>query len=110
MRRTTSLAFVVLAAAVPVFAQTTASGSVHGVARDETGAVVPGVTVSATSPTVPGGAVTTTDRVGHYRLGDDDKSITTSSVRQAEQMVWSIGCVVVFLTALFKTLWRVQHG
>jgi len=46
------------------------------------------------------------EKVGHYRLGDDDKAITASSVRQAEQMVWSIGCVVVFLTALFKTLWR----
>ena len=46
------------------------------------------------------------EKVGHYRLGDDDKAITASSVRQAEQMVWSIGCFVVFLTALFKTLWR----
>jgi adenosylcobinamide-phosphate synthase len=50
------------------------------------------------------------EKVGHYSLGDDDKTITTSSVRQAEQMVWSIGCVVVFLTALVKTLWRAQHG
>jgi adenosylcobinamide-phosphate synthase len=50
------------------------------------------------------------EKVGHYRLGDNNKTITTSSVRRAEQMVWSIGCVVVFLTALFKTLWRVQHG
>ncbi len=50
------------------------------------------------------------EKVGHYRLGDDDKIITTSSVRRAEQMVWSIGCVVVFLTAVVKTLWRAQHG
>jgi len=49
------------------------------------------------------------EKVGHYRLGDDDKAITASSVRQAEQMVWSIGCVVVFLTALFKTRWRSPH-
>ncbi len=50
------------------------------------------------------------EKVGHYRLGDNDKAITASSVRQAEQMVWSIGCVVVFLTAVFKTLWSAQHG
>jgi adenosylcobinamide-phosphate synthase len=49
------------------------------------------------------------EKVGHYRLGDNDKAITASSVKQAEQMVWSIGCVVVFLTAVFKTLWRAQH-
>ncbi len=49
------------------------------------------------------------EKVGHYRLGDNDKAITASSIRQAEQMVWSIGCVVVFLTALCKTLWRPQY-
>ncbi len=50
------------------------------------------------------------EKVGHYRLGDNDKVITASSVRQAEQMVWSMGCVVVCLTALCKTLWSAQHG
>jgi adenosylcobinamide-phosphate synthase len=50
------------------------------------------------------------EKIGHYRLGDNDKAITASSVRRAEQMVWSIGCVVVFLTAVVKTLWRAQHG
>ena len=50
------------------------------------------------------------EKVGYYRLGDNDKAITVSSVRQAEQMVWSIGCVAIFLTALFKTLWSAQHG
>ncbi len=49
------------------------------------------------------------EKVGHYRLGDNDKVITASSIRQAEQMVWSIGCVAVFLTALCKTLWRPQY-
>lgn len=49
------------------------------------------------------------EKVGHYRLGDNDKTITASSIRQAERMVWSIGCVVIFLTALFKTLWRPKH-
>ncbi len=50
------------------------------------------------------------EKVGHYTLGDKDKVMTASGVRQAEQMVWSIGCVVVFLTALFKMLWSAQHG
>jgi adenosylcobinamide-phosphate synthase len=49
------------------------------------------------------------EKVGHYRLGDDDQAITASSIRQAEQMVWSIGCVAVFLTALCKTLWRPEY-
>jgi adenosylcobinamide-phosphate synthase len=48
-------------------------------------------------------------KVGHYRLGDNDKAITAASIRQAEQMVWSIGCFAVFLTALCKTLWRPQY-
>jgi adenosylcobinamide-phosphate synthase len=50
------------------------------------------------------------EKVGHYTLGDNEKAITTSSIRQAEQMVWRIGSLVVFLTALFKTLWSTQHG
>jgi adenosylcobinamide-phosphate synthase len=49
------------------------------------------------------------EKVGHYRLGDNDRAITAASVRQAEQMVWSIGCIAVFLTALGKTLWRPQY-
>ncbi len=50
------------------------------------------------------------EKGGHYRLGDNDKPITASSIRQAERMVWSIGCIVVFLTGVIKTLWRAQHG
>src|SRR6266852_4062235 len=49
-------------------------------------------------------------KVGHYRLGDNEKAITTHSLRLAEQMVWIIGCVAFFLTALFKTLWSAHHG
>jgi adenosylcobinamide-phosphate synthase len=48
------------------------------------------------------------EKVGYYTLGDNDTVMTASSVRQAEQMVWSIGCVFVFLIAVFKTLWRAQ--
>ena len=50
------------------------------------------------------------EKVGHYKLGDNEKAITTHSIRQAEQMVWIIGCVAFFLTALFKTLWSAQYG
>ena len=50
------------------------------------------------------------EKVGHYRLGDNEKAITTHSIRQAEQMVWIIGCVAFFLTVLFKTLWSAHHG
>lgn len=50
------------------------------------------------------------EKVGHYRLGDNEKGITASSIWQAEQMAWRIGCVVVFLTALFKPLWSAEHG
>ncbi len=46
------------------------------------------------------------EKVGHYRLGDNERTITARDVQQAEQMVWWIGCSVVFLTALCKTLWR----
>jgi len=49
------------------------------------------------------------EKIGHYRLGDREQAITTNSIRQAEQMVWGIGALVVFLTALFKTFWRMQH-
>ena len=50
------------------------------------------------------------EKVGYYQLGDSDRAIMTQSIRQAERMVWSIGCIVVCLTALFKTFWRAEHG
>jgi adenosylcobinamide-phosphate synthase len=50
------------------------------------------------------------EKVGYYILGDNEKIITASSVQQAEQMVWRIGSIVVFLTALCKVLWSVQDG
>jgi hypothetical protein len=77
MRRVPTLLFLTLLitmplelTTLPLGAQTTASGSVHGVASDQLGGVVPGVSISATSPTVPGVYRTTTDRVGRYRLAD----------------------------------------
>jgi hypothetical protein len=68
MCRMTILLCLTLLAALPLRAQTTANGSVHGVATDRDGAVVPGVAVSTTSGTVPGVYSATTDRVGQYRL------------------------------------------
>ena len=70
MCRTSILLVTILLLAHPSAAQTTASGSVRGVARDQQGAVVPGVVVTAASPTVPGIYTSVTDRAGAYRLGD----------------------------------------
>src|SRR5260370_7149929 len=50
------------------------------------------------------------EKVGHYRLGDNEKAITTHSIRLAEQMVWVIGCLALFLPAPFKTLWSAHHA
>ncbi len=50
------------------------------------------------------------EKFGHYRLGDDERTITAHSIWQAEQMVWRIGIGAVLLTALFKALGRVFDG
>jgi hypothetical protein len=68
MRRILSLLALALLAALPLRAQTTASGSIVGVASDQNGGVLPGVAVAATSETVPGVYSATTDRAGQYRL------------------------------------------
>ncbi len=68
MCRILSLLALALLVAMPLRAQTTASGSVHGVASDQAGGVLPGVAVSATSDTVPGVYSATTDGAGQYRL------------------------------------------
>ncbi len=46
------------------------------------------------------------EKVGHYRLGDDERAITPRDIRRAEQMVEWIGCTSIFLTALCKTFWK----
>jgi hypothetical protein len=46
--------FIILSIAVRARAQTTTSGGLHGVVKDQHGAVLPGVLMSMTSPTVPG--------------------------------------------------------
>ncbi|MBI2220403.1 MAG: TonB-dependent receptor [Acidobacteria bacterium] len=70
MRRILIVPVFVAWVASPLGAQTPATGSVHGIARDQQGAVVPGVAVGATSPTVPGVYRAVTDGVGAYRLAD----------------------------------------
>jgi carboxypeptidase family protein len=70
MRRFAALVCLLLLAASPAAAQTTASGTLRGIAMDQQGAVLPGVTVSVTSDSVPGARTTTTDRRGEYRFAD----------------------------------------
>ena len=70
MRRMYGVVLVILMVTRAAHAQTTAAGSVRGVATDEHGSVVPGVAVIATSATVPGVFTATTDMLGQYRLGD----------------------------------------
>jgi len=55
---------------LPLYAQPPGAGSMHGVARDQQGAVVPGVTVTATSPDAARTYRATTDGAGQYRLAD----------------------------------------
>jgi carboxypeptidase family protein len=59
-----------LTLAHPLFAQTTASGTLRGTATDPQRAVVPGVSVSVTSATVPGARTATTNEAGEYRFAD----------------------------------------
>src|SRR5665213_4571574 len=68
MYRILRLVGLTLLVALPLHAQTTATGSIRGVAQDQDGAVVPGLLVSATSASVPGVYSATTDGVGQYRL------------------------------------------
>jgi iron complex outermembrane recepter protein len=66
-----SLPFVVLSlllGAAPAFAQ--APGSIAGVARDSSGAVVPGVTVTVTNQATGASKTTTTDSEGRYAVSE----------------------------------------
>jgi len=64
--------FVCLAVliAMPLWAQTSANGSIQGIVVDENGGRLPGVTVTAKSPTAPFTYSATTDASGEYRLID----------------------------------------
>jgi hypothetical protein len=53
----------------PLFAQET-TGSIQGVIKDPTGAVVPGAKVTVTTPTLVGVKTTTTDSGGYYHFSN----------------------------------------
>lgn len=56
-----------LLAAAPLFAQET-RGSIEGVVKDTSGAVLPGVTIEARSPAMVGVQTAVSDATGHYRF------------------------------------------
>ena len=67
MRSLAIAAALLTFSSITSLAQTT--GSMEGLAADESGGVLPGVTVEARSPAVQGARVATTDASGRYRLG-----------------------------------------
>lgn len=70
MCRVASVLCVCLLVAHSVGAQTTASGSLRGTAKDEQGAALPGASISVSSATVPGVRTSTTDERGEFRVPD----------------------------------------
>lgn len=67
-RRWSGVLLIVLATALPSAAQTPV-GTIEGLVRDTSGAVLPGVTVEVTSPALIEGARTAvTDHTGNYRV------------------------------------------
>ena len=65
--RTGAALFAVLLLALPAVAQEQ-TGSIVGVVKDSSGAVLPGVTVEARSPSAVGVSTATTDSNGSYRF------------------------------------------
>jgi hypothetical protein len=66
-----AIAIVMLAVAVPVFAQgggASSTGTIQGRISDAQGAVLPGVTVTATSPSMPGVQTAVSSETGNYRF------------------------------------------
>jgi len=61
------LATLLFALATPVFAQRT-TGTISGVAKDASGAILPGVTVSVSGANIVGSQSTTTNEQGYYRF------------------------------------------
>jgi hypothetical protein len=56
--------------AAPLFAQTSADGTIHGRITDASGAAIPGVHVEARSPAVGGTFTAVSDQEGNYRLNE----------------------------------------
>jgi hypothetical protein len=71
MKRYASIVYILvlllLSAAGPAFAQEQ-GGSIQGVVKDTSGAVLPGVTIEARSPSVVGVNTVVTDETGSYRF------------------------------------------
>ncbi len=49
------------------------------------------------------------EKVGHYKLGDNERAITTHDIKRAEQMVLRIGSIVILLIALLKLFRSVTY-
>ena len=78
--RTTTLAVALLLHSLPTAAQIS-TGTITGVIRDESRAVLPGVTVAVTSTAMPSGAVEVrTDASGVYRLRELEPGIYALTV------------------------------
>lgn len=67
LRKLAATSLLLIAAAVPAFAQRT-TGSLSGVVKDGSGAVLPGATVSVTGPNIVGTQTATTNEFGFYRI------------------------------------------
>ena len=65
--RTFAAVMVALLCVWPAAAQEQ-SGSIQGVVKDSSGAVLPGVTVEARSPGIGGVRTTVSDSLGNYRF------------------------------------------
>jgi adenosylcobinamide-phosphate synthase len=49
------------------------------------------------------------EKVGHYALGDAEQALAPSSIKQAELMVWRIGCLAILLAVLCRICWSMRH-
>jgi len=67
MRKLAALLALALFSALPVSAQEQ-SGSIQGIVKDSSGAVLPGVTIEARSPALVGVSTATSDAQGNYRF------------------------------------------
>jgi hypothetical protein len=68
MRRLATIVFILLLGALTAEAQVL-PGTMIGVVRDDSGAVLPGATITVTSPALPGGPITVvTGTQGEYRV------------------------------------------
>jgi len=48
------------------------------------------------------------EKVGHYRLGDNQKELSTATIKQAERMVWLIGSISLVLAMLVR-MWSTRE-